>query len=81
MAVNGDLLVAEPRGPLLDGKDAFEEAIRAALAECDVQVVFIDSWDAYHTSAGEIHCGTNTFRRLRDPAWWNHVANADEKGK
>ena len=81
MAVNGDLLVAEPRGPLLDGKDAFEDAIRAALTECNVRVVFIDAWDAYHTSAGEIHCGTNTFRRLRDPAWWNHVANKDEKSK
>jgi protein-arginine deiminase len=81
MAVNGDLLVAEPRGPLLDGKDVFENAIRAALTECSVRVVFIDAWDAYHTSAGEIHCGTNTFRRLRGPAWWTHVGNEDEKGR
>ncbi len=79
MFVNGDLLVAEPRGPLEDGKDAFEDAIRAALAGCDARVVFIDSWNAYHTSWGEIHCGTNTFRRLRDPGWWTSVGKADNR--
>ncbi len=81
MLVNGVLLVAEPRGPRQNAKDAFENAIRAALTGCDVRLVFIDSWNAYHTSAGEIHCGTNTFRRLRDPAWWKYVGNADPHAK
>jgi protein-arginine deiminase len=81
MVVNGHLLVAEPRGPRVESKDAFEEAIRAALAECDVRVVFIDSWNAYHTSGGEIHCGTNTFRHLRNPAWWKFVGDQEEKSK
>ena len=81
VVVNGHLLVPGPRGPRHDEKDAFEEAIRAALAGCDVRVVFIESWNAYHTSAGEIHCGTNAFRRLRDPAWWTYAGKADEKGK
>ncbi len=81
MLVNGVLLVAEPRGPRQNAKDAFENAIRAALTECDVRVVFIDSWNAYHTSAGEIHCGTNTFRRLRDPAWWKYVGNVEQHAK
>jgi protein-arginine deiminase len=79
--VNGQLLVPKPRGPRHDKKDMFEEAIRAALAACDVRVVFIDSWNAYHTSGGEIHCGTNAFRRLRDPAWWTYVGKLEEKGK
>jgi hypothetical protein len=81
MVVNGDLLVAEPRGPRHEEKDAFEDAIRAALAGCDVHAVFIDSWTAFHTAAGEIHCGTNTFRHLRDPAWWTYAGKGDEKGK
>ena len=81
MAVNGHLLVAEPRGPRLDNKDAFEEAICAALAGCDVRVVFIDSWNGYHLAGGEIHCGTNTFRHLRDPAWWKYAGNGDEQRK
>ena len=51
----------------------------AALAGCDVSVVFINSWNAYHTSAGEIHCGTNTFRRLRDPGLWNSAGNANDQ--
>ena len=51
VVVNGHLLVPGPRGPRHDEKDAFEEAIRAALAGCDVRVVFIESWNAYHTSA------------------------------
>jgi protein-arginine deiminase len=80
VVVNGHLLVPAPRGPRQNDKDEFEEAIRAALAGCDVQVVFIDSWNAYHMSGGEIHCGTNTFRRLRDPKWWTYVGNADENG-
>ena len=79
--VNGHLLVPKPRGPRHDEKDVFEEAIRAALAGCDVRVIFIDSWNAYHTSGGEIHCGTNAFRRLRDPAWWTYVAKLEEKDK
>ncbi|MBL8768645.1 MAG: hypothetical protein JNL94_14810, partial [Planctomycetes bacterium] len=59
--------------PRHDGKDVFQEAIRQALSGCDVDVAFVDAWDAYHSMGGEVHCGTNAFRRLRDPAWWNHV--------
>ena len=70
LVVNGHLLVPKPRGPQQDEQDRFETAIRKALADCDVRVAFIDTWQAYHTSGGEIHCGTNAFRRLRDPAWW-----------
>jgi protein-arginine deiminase len=81
MVVNGHLLVAEPRGPRVDGKDAFEEAIRAALAECDVRVVFIESWNAFHSSGGEIHCGTNTFRHLRNPEWWKFVGKQEEESR
>jgi hypothetical protein len=70
LVVNGHLLVPQPRGPRQDEKDRFEVAIRESLAGCDVRLVFIDTWQAYHSSGGEIHCGTNAFRRLRDPAWW-----------
>jgi hypothetical protein len=79
MAVNGHLLIQAPRGPREDGKDCFETAIREALATCDARVVFIDSWGAYHSSGGEIHCGTNTFRRLRDPKWWTEDAKMRER--
>lgn len=71
--VNGSYLVTAPRGPRHEGVDLFEAAIQAALAECDVKVHFIDGWQAYHVLGGEIHCGTNAFRRLRDPAWWKEA--------
>jgi protein-arginine deiminase len=72
VVVNGHYLASEPRGPRKDGQDFFEAAIREALAGCDVRVHFIDGWRAYHEWGGEVHCGTNTFRRLRDPVWWRH---------
>ena len=76
LVANGYVAISEPRGPRHDGKDLFEDAIREALAPCGVQVVFIDTWGGYHVAAGEIHCGTNTFRRLRDAAWWTHEVGA-----
>jgi protein-arginine deiminase len=81
VVVNRHLLVPAPHGPEHDGRDCFEEAIRQALAACDARVVFIDTWNAYHSSGGEVHCGTNTFRRLRDPAWWKHVVNKADAGE
>ena len=73
LAVNGHLVATQPKGPREGEKDLFEEAIRAALAGCAVDMVFIDAWRAYHMGAGEVHCGTNTVRRLKDGAWWAHV--------
>jgi len=81
VVVNRHLLVPEPHGPQHNGKDCFEEAIREALAACDVRVVFIDTWNAYHSAGGEIHCGTNTIRRLRDPAWWTHAVKSGDQVK
>lgn len=73
LAINGHLVATQPKGPRVEGRDIFEEAIRASLSACAVDITFIDAWRAYHQGAGEVHCGTNSFRRLADPAWWNHV--------
>jgi len=35
-----------------------------------LSVRFLDIWEPYHTRSGEIHCGTNAIRRLRDGRWW-----------
>jgi protein-arginine deiminase len=70
LAVNGHLVATQPKGPREGEKDLFEEAIRRALIGCDVDITFIDAWRAYHQGAGEVHCGTNAFRRLKDGAWW-----------
>jgi protein-arginine deiminase len=78
LVVNGHMIAPDPRGPRHDGKDLLAEAIRHALRRCEVQVSFIDVWDAYHARGGELHCGTNTIRRLRDPAWWKHLPNSSK---
>jgi Protein-arginine deiminase (PAD) len=51
--------------------DLFEASYRATLADCGLNVTFIDDWDTYHLLKGEVHCGTNTLRKA-DPAvkWW-----------
>jgi len=67
------MLIPEPCGPIHQEKDLFAEAIRTALKDCAVQVTFVDAWNSYHVGGGELHCGTNAFRRLSDPAWWKHV--------
>lgn len=77
VVANGHFIAPGPRGPRLDGKDLFEESIRQALKDCAVQVHFVDAWQAYHVMGGEIHCGTNTFRRLRQPEWWQLKTTSD----
>jgi protein-arginine deiminase len=70
LIVNGHAVVPHPEGPLVDGEDAFARVIRTALRACGIQVHFVDVWDTYHWLGGEIHCGTNTVRRISDPVWW-----------
>lgn len=70
LVANGHIVASEPRGPRVDGVDRFEVAIRDALAPCDARVTFVDAWRGYHQAAGEVHCGTNAFRRLRNAEWW-----------
>jgi len=53
----------DPFGPLIEGKDAFKEALRDLLEPWGVMVHFVDNWYPYHSWSGEIHCGTNA-RRL-----------------
>ena len=80
VVVNGHLLVPKPLGPRLNEKDGFEHAIREALAGCDVQVVYIDTWSEYHVAGGEIHCGTNTFAACATGLVDALICNFDRSG-
>lgn len=68
---NGHVILPNPFGPWVDGEDAFATAIRVALTALGVKVHFVDNWEPYHLRDGEVHCGTNAIRRVRQPAWWN----------
>jgi hypothetical protein len=71
LVIGRDTLTPDPCGPVVDGKDRFQAAIREQLAPLGVRLHFVDIWEPYHTRSGEIHCGTNAVRRLRKAAWWN----------
>lgn len=64
-----DYLSPKPWGPLVDGRDVFEEAAISVYAKAGLDVTFMDDWNAYHWGGGEIHCGTNTVRQTDQP-WW-----------
>ena len=61
---NGHIIVPRPFGPVVNGDDVFEAAIRSTLEPLNNTVWFVDDWDSLHERAGEIHCGTNAVRRL-----------------
>lgn len=70
LIVNGHAIVPDPQGPRVNGEDAFARVIRTALTAHGIQVHLVDVWDTYHWLGGEIHCGTNTVRRISNPRWW-----------
>lgn len=64
-----DYLSPKPWGPLVDGKDVFEQAAVSVYAKAGLDVTFMDDWNTHHNWGGEIHCGTNTVRQTDQP-WW-----------
>jgi hypothetical protein len=70
LVINGHCIVPKPFGPLVAGRDAFEEDVRRKLDPLGLRVDFLDCWQEYHARLGEVHCGTNTLRSRRIAAWW-----------
>lgn len=66
----GHFAAPDPHGPVIDGKDIFRAALSEPLANIGVTVHFVEDWDEYHVNLGEVHCGTNTTRRVPDAKWW-----------
>lgn len=64
----------KPFGPVVAGKDLFEEHFRSTLVKDGLSVAFIDDWDTYHLLNGEVHCGTNTLRKADSATkWWEFI--------
>ena len=67
----GDRLFApDPEGPDNDGVDAWQAATLQALADTDLDVIFVDVFESYHELLGEAHCGTNLEREAPSTPWW-----------
>jgi protein-arginine deiminase len=60
----------DPHGPEIDGKDIFKTAFENSLAPIGISIDWIEDWDAYHREFGEVHCGTNTIRKIPNARWW-----------
>ncbi|KAF8446901.1 hypothetical protein BGX38DRAFT_1191828 [Terfezia claveryi] len=73
-AINGLLLsdtsVVVPKqwGPLVGGKDIFEEAVREEYKKLGIKAGFLDDWTTQHEGGGDVHCGTNSLRE--GGKWW-----------
>ena len=65
-----DFVSPNPHGPLVAGKDIFEQAMTDRLAAVGITVHFAEDWDEYHANIGEVHCGSNTRRKIPDTKWW-----------
>jgi protein-arginine deiminase len=60
----------EPHGPIVGGKDIFRDAVSEPLAKIGITADFVEDWDAYHRVLGEVHCGSNTTRKIPAARWW-----------
>jgi len=60
----------DPHGPEIDGKDIFKTAFAEPMKKIGITVDFIEDWDDYHLGIGEVHCGTNSTRKIPEARWW-----------
>ena len=67
---DGHFVAPDPHGPVINGKDIFKASMQNALAPLGVTVHFAEDWDTYHRNMGEVHCGTNSTRRVPTAKWW-----------
>jgi protein-arginine deiminase len=72
VVVNGHFLAADPFGPVVDGVDLLQEAVRDLLADLPLEVIFLDD-RTYHSGGGEVHCATNVRRHGYPDPWWTYV--------
>lgn len=70
LVVGSTLAIPKPFGPEPDGTCIFEREIRSRLEPLGLKCEFVDTWYGYHILSGEIHCGTNAYRKPLDVSWW-----------
>lgn len=72
--VNGSLLVSNPRGALIDGKDYTQERLRQLLLPFGVNISFLE--DRYYQELrGNVQSATNTVRKGEERPFWQSLPN------
>ena len=63
LLIGSDVIVPDPHGPLVNGKDVLFQAVKDFLEPLGCRVLAVDNFYPYHRWGGEVHCGTNATRR------------------
>jgi hypothetical protein len=63
LLIGDNVIVPDPHGPLVAGKDVLLQAVKDRLDPLGCRVLSIDDSYPYHRHGGEVHCGTNATRR------------------
>lgn len=73
LVINKHCIFPKPFGPVVRGKDLFQEDLEKKLKALGLTPHPIDDWEEYHLLQGEVHCGTNTLREPKKVKWWEFV--------
>jgi protein-arginine deiminase len=75
--INGELLASDPRGPLINQQDYFQENFRQLITQSAVNVNFID--DRYYQELqGDVGAAVNTSRVGIDSPFWSALSSVRE---
>jgi protein-arginine deiminase len=76
---NGHVGIADPHGPIIDGKDYFQKDLNDRLGSSvnklgvngsGLEITFVEDWDDYHAMLGEVHCGSTSVAKAKNLTWW-----------
>ena len=70
--VNGELLVSNPKGALIDGRDYTQEDFKRRVAVAGINVNFLDD-EYYQELQGNIYSATNTTHVGNDQPFWQDI--------
>lgn len=71
-----NLLIAKQFGPVINGVDIIEQQLTSVVSSIGYTPRYINDFLPYHVGEGDVHCGTNTLRSLRN-AWWTQSQTKD----
>lgn len=72
VTVNGQLLVSNPRGALINGRDYTQDQFRQLLLNSDIGVHFLED-KYYQELRGNTHSATNTVRQGQEKPFWESL--------
>lgn len=74
VVINGELLVSNPRGPVINGRDYFQEQFLQLMAISGLNINFME--DAYYQELrGNTRDATNTTRQGEEKPFWQLTTN------